>query len=346
MATALRIGVIGLSHDHVWDHLGDLTTSENVVFVGAAEKDEQLRAKLEHEYSSRTWAHWNEMLEAVELDAVFVYASNREGAEASVVAADRGLHVMIEKPMAATFAGAQAMLASASRAGTALMVNWPFAWWPQMQQALAAVEDGLIGRVWQVKYRAAHAGPAELGCSHQFCDWLFDEGESGGGAMMDYCCYGTTLARVIIGKPEQVIGISGRFCKTELPVEDNAIIVMKTGNSMATAEASWTQIGKMTSYTTSLYGTTGTLLVEPRQGGRLLLSTETDPEGSALPVVPQDPHMASATEHFVHHIRTGDELLPLCRADICCDSQEILEAGKESMKSGQQISLPLASQGA
>ena len=163
--------------------------------------------------------------------------------------------------------------------------------------------------------------------------------------MMDYCCYGTTLARVIIGRPEQVIGMSGNFCKTALTVEDNAIIVMKTGNSMATAEASWTQIGKMTSYTTSIYGTTGTLLVEPREGGRLLLSTENDPAGSPLPVVPQEPHMRSATEHFVHHIRTGDELLPLCRPDICCDSQEILEAGKQSMKSGHQVSLPLLSKG-
>ena len=221
------------------------------------------------------------------------------------------------------------------------MVNWPFAWWPQMQQALRVIDEGLIGRVWQVKYRAAHAGPAELGCSPQFCDWLFDEEANGGGAMMDYCCYGTTLARVILGQPEHVSGMCGNFCKTELSVEDNAIIVMKGTDFMATAEASWTQIGKMTSYTTSIYGTTGTLLIEPRHGGRLLLADETDPEGRALAVAPQEDHMASATAHFIHHIQTGAELLPLCRADLCRDSQEILEAGKQSMHDGNQVDLPL-----
>ena len=341
MAKPLRIGVIGLSHDHIWDHLGDLTDSEHVEYAGAAEADGELRTKVEEQYGGPTWVDWREMLNTAQLDAVFIYASNRAGAEASAVASAQGLHVMIEKPMASTFSGAQAMLAAASEAGTALMVNWPFAWWPQMQQALSVIQEGLIGRVWQVKYRAAHAGPAELGCSPQFCEWLFEDDANGGGAMMDYCCYGTTLARVILGKPEQVIGMSGNFCKTDLSVEDNAIIVMKSSDCMATAEASWTQIGKMTSYTTSIYGTSGTLLIEPRQGGRLLLATKDDPDGTALPVAPQQPHMVSATEQFIYHIRTGDELLPLCRADICCDSQEILEAGKRSMDSGQQVSLPL-----
>ncbi len=342
MADPLQIGVIGLAHDHIWDHMGDLTNCEHARYVGAAESDAELRSKIEQQYGGPTWVDWREMLNTTQLDAVFIYASNREGAEASAAASSQGLHVMIEKPMAATFAGAQAMLAAASEAGTALMVNWPFAWWPQMQQALSVIKEGLIGRVWQVKYRAAHAGPVELGCSPQFCDWLFREEDNGGGAMMDYCCYGTTLARVILGKPEQVSGMCGNFCKTDLPVEDNAIIVMRRPDSMATAEASWTQIGKMTSYTTSIYGTTGTLLIEPRHGGRLLLATEDDPDGTALPVAAQAPHMASATEHFVHHIQRGDELLSLCRGDLCCDSQEILEAGKRSMHSGQQFSLPLS----
>ena len=110
---------------------------------------------------------------------------------------------------------------------------------------------------------------------------------------------------------------------------------------MATAEASWTQIGKMTSYTTSIYGTTGTLLIEPRHGGRLLLASDADPNGQPLPVASQEAHMSSATAHFIHHIQTGADLLPLCRASLCRDSQEILEAGKQSMQTGNQVTLPL-----
>ena len=36
-------------------------------------------------------------------------------------------------------------------------------------------QAGEIGQLWQVKYRAAHQGPVELGCSPQFWEWLYDE---------------------------------------------------------------------------------------------------------------------------------------------------------------------------
>ena len=40
----------------------------------------------------------------------------------------RGIHVMVEKPMAATLEQADRMLTAARKAGTVLMVNWPTAW--------------------------------------------------------------------------------------------------------------------------------------------------------------------------------------------------------------------------
>ena len=161
MTDRLRIGVIGLSHDHIWDHLGDLTSSEHVEYVGGADADAELRTKLENKYGGRTWTDWREMLDTEPLDAVYIYASNQEGSEASVEASKRKLHVLIEKPMAASLSAADAMISAAKDAQTSLMINWPFAWWPQMQHALQVSRDGRIGRVWQVKYRAAHAGPAE-----------------------------------------------------------------------------------------------------------------------------------------------------------------------------------------
>jgi len=210
-----------------------------------------------------------------------------------------------------------------------------------MQEALHRLDDGIIGRVWQVKYRAAHAGPAELGCSEAFCEWLFDEYRNGGGAMMDYCCYGTTLARAILGQPEQVVGVSGQLCKEELSVDDNAIIVMRGDKTMATAEASWTQIGKLTSYTTAIYGTEGTLMIEPRHGGRLLLATDADPNGSPLNIREQPSFLENATRHFLHHLDTSEDLFLLCQSSICRDSQEILEAGGRSMKETATVQLPL-----
>lgn len=222
------------------------------------------------------------------------------------------------------------------------MVNWPFAWWPQLQHAVTLAQNGELGDVWQVKYRAAHAGPREMGCSSYFCDWLTDPERNGAGALMDYCCYGVILSRVLLGRPSQVTGIAGRLCKRDIAVEDNAVIVTSSATGIGIAEASWTQIGKPTGYVTAIYGTKATLLVEPRQGGRLLMATTDKPEGVEIDVPAPAPHRTNSAAHFLWGVTTGGKFDPLCRADLCRDAQEILEAGLFSSRTGATVPLPLA----
>lgn len=339
---ATRIAILGLSHDHVWSNLESLSVCRDAEILAAADPHESLRLRFVEQFGGATFEHAGNLLDEVDVDAAYVFASNAEGAELAVRAAGRGLHVLVEKPMAATLAQADAMRAAASDNGVRLLVNWPFAWWPQMQHAIRLALDGTIGRIWNVKYRAAHAGPKELGCSEEFCQWLFDpQLNGGGGALMDYCCYGAVLARVLLGLPTSVTGLMGNYCKDSIVVEDNALIAMRYPRGMATAEASWTQIGRLTSYTTAIYGTTGTLVVEPREGGRLLLATESDPDGSVVELPEQLPHLNNPAAHFLHAISGGSDLMPLCDPDACRDAQEILEAGLKSARDGREVDLPI-----
>lgn len=341
MSAKLRVGVLGLSHDHVWENVHTLVERDDTELVGAAEPREELRQKFQTEFGIDATADSETFLDRGGLDAVYIFSSNTDGASLAVAAEERGLHVLIEKPMAATLTQAEAMLAGARRNNVRLMVNWPFAWWPQLQHALRLADDGVVGDLWQVKYRAAHAGPQELGCSPAFCDWLFDPQLNGGGALMDYCCYGVVLARVLMGVPNRVTALTGRFCKENITVEDNAFLAMTYPRGMATAEGSWTQVGKLTSYTTALYGSAGTLLVEPRDGGRLFLATADDPKGSEVEVPRPAEQLKNSAAHFVHGIRTGEPFQPLCQDRICRDTQEILEGGLQSVEAGSEISLPL-----
>jgi predicted dehydrogenase len=336
--SAYRVGVLGLHHDHIWDNLPDLFESAHVELVGVADANLSLLDEAA-KYGCPGYLEYAELIEKEEPDAVLVYASNRGGAELAVDALRRGIHVMIEKPMAADVAGADGMLSAAAEGEARLMVNWPFAWWPQMQKAIDLALGGAIGRIWQVKYRAAHQGPAELGCTPYFCEWLFDEHLNGGGALMDYCCYGAVLARVLLGQPEGVTGVQGSFRREVLDVEDNAILVMSYPKAMATSEASWSQIGKLTAYTTVIYGEEGTLLVEPEGGGRLLKATAQDEEGIELTVAEPEPHLASGSAHFIWGIHSGEPFMPLCDPETCRDAQAILAAGQASAGVGATVSL-------
>lgn len=341
----LRIGVLGLHHDHVWGNLEELLRlGDGVVLAGAADPFPELRDQYAARFGGPVHADYGALLADASLDAVYLFASNRASEDLAVAACGRGLHCLVEKPMAATLAGAERMLAAAEAAGVRLMVNWPFAWWPQMQHALDRVRAGAIGRVWQVKYRAAHQGPVELGCSRFFCEWLYDEALNGAGALMDYCCYGAVLARTVIGQPESVSGVTLRTgLKPDLGLEDNAILVLRYPRALATTEASWTQIGKVSAYTTLIYGSAGTILIEPRQGARLIQATAAEPDGLeiAAPPLPADRETASA--HFLHLIRHPEATMhPLCDPRHGRDAQEILEAGLISAREGREVRLPLS----
>ena len=342
MADKLRVGVLGMTHDHLWGNLRDLAASPYGELVAAADPADELCDKVRRDFGcSQLFDEYEEMLDQVALDAVYIFGDNATGADLAVMAARRGLHVLIEKPMAADLDGAMRALAAARSSGVTLVVNWPFVWWPQLQKAMAMAHGGEIGQIFSTKYRSAHAGPKELGCTPHFYNWLYDAELNGAGALMDYCCYGAAFARTMLGQPSRVTGVVGHLLKDYVTVDDNAMIVMQWPRAMAITEASWTQIGHLTSYVAVIYGSDGTLVVEPGKNGRLLLATREHEDGIEVQAPPLPPEMQSATAYFLSRIRDGLPVEGMCSAEESRDAQEILEAGLLSASTGEAVSLPL-----
>ncbi len=340
MPTPIRVGILGLTHDHIWGNLDELNKLSTGDLVAAADPNQPLLEKIREECGcERLFESYDSMLDEVELDAVYVYGDNKTGAELAVMAAERGLHVMVEKPMASTLEGAVAMVAAAKTSGIKLMINWPFAWKPAFQKATAMALDGEIGTVFETKYRSAHAGPKELGCTPYFYNWLHDAELNGAGALMDYACYGAALARYVLGQPSRVTGVAGQLLKDYITLEDNAVILMQWPRAMAISEASWSQIGDLTSYETIIYGSEGTLFVE--RSGRLLLATREHGEGVAVDVPEPPSEAASASAYFLHCIANDLPVEGICNPAVGRDAQEILEAGLLSATYGETMSLPL-----
>src|SRR5438552_7073026 len=345
----LNVGVLGLSHDHVWGNLAALRAGDHGRLVAAAEPDSRLRERLRSlDGGVAVHESFDALLERRDLDAVFVFSDNRASAELGARALGRGLPVMLEKPMAADLPGARALLSAARAANALLMINWPPPWRPALRQGLTLAGDGAVGTPIQLSHRGGHAGPREFGCSPQFCEWLYDPRRNGGGALVDYCGYGAVLCRLLLGRPHAVTAVTPPPRKPGLAAEDNAVVVLSYPSALGLLEASWTQIGGEPAFAMIVYGERGTLLVhQPRPtregegagAGRVQLVTRDGRRVVDPPPLP--PSERDGPTHFLSCVSAGRAVTAFCAADVGCDVQEVIAAGQRASVLGRRVELPL-----
>ena len=337
MSQTWQLGVIGLVHDHVWHELAEWRATGRVELTGVSEPRAELRHRAQTEFGVKHgFSDIQEMLDNCRLDIVQVCTSNAESAAAVVAAAERGIHAVVEKPMAATLEQADRMLAASEKHGTQLLVNWPFRWRLPTLRAWELVLAGEIGEIFNAHIRMAHQGPREFGCSEAFCEWLYDPEQNGGGALIDYCSYGAVAFRYLFGMPESVQAVCGNWTKSDSDVEDNAAITLLYPRRHVVTEASWSQIP---SYHDSVYyGTEGTLWTDA--GQVKVRRTEGAPE--VLPVPELDPGLRSGPETLLTCLERDIEPPDVCSPRVARDAQAILEAGLHAATSGTRTQLPKA----
>ncbi len=345
----LRLGFVSAAHLHTRGLLRAAYDCPQAEIVGLAEPDEALRSHLAGQFPGlAVYAGAAELYERGRPQAIVTCADNRAAAGVVAEAAARGVHIMKEKPLAADLQLAEGMLIAAARGGVRLMVNWPTNWQPALHHAKRLIEEGCIGRVWQVHHRAGHGGPP---ADYQQRDpvarvgwgWLIDRQRNGGGAYVDFCSYGAALSRWLMGQPSRVTALGGRYAKEFFAVEDNAILILGYPRGHSVCEGTWTQPATPLRQPLMIYGTEGTIAVtgatelalatRPSGGG------QAEPEQLSAPALPE--HFRSGPAYFVHQLLADQPFEGLVSAAVSRDAQEILQAGWNAMQSGCEVGLPL-----
>ena len=340
MAKTLRVATLGMVHDHLWTNLRQLKELDDVEIVAGADPDPDLRAKFSETTGCQSvYGDFEVLLDKEKPDAVFGFTATAHHADVVEMCAERGIHVMVEKPMAATLAQADRMLLAARRADTRLMINWPTAWNAGLLTAYRLVQEERIGQVWQITWRGGHCGPDEIGCSDHFCGFLFDKDLNGAGAFNDYGGYGAGICVLFLGSPHSVVGMAGRLLKTHLPVDDNGAMLLRYPHALCRLEMTWTEaVAHQPPHDVVIYGTEGTLVVA-RDGVHVFTRGKKEEE-----LVDPDPlpeGKRNGPEYFVACIRKGEDSVGLTNPDLSRAAQEVMEAGLISATSGVAVSLPV-----
>lgn len=241
----VQIGIARLTHDHVnWvfndDHKNDIE------IVGIAEPDYELAKKYANRYGFSMDLVYNsleEMVDATAPKAVMAFGSIYEHLEVVQTCAPRGIHVMVEKPLAVSMEHALEMERLARKYDIHLLTNYETTWYPSNHKAYhMVVNKNELGTVRKMVIRDGHRGPIEIGCSNEFLEWLTDPELNGGGAIVDFGCYGANLATWLMKnrKPNAVWGVTQQLKPDLYPrVDDEATVILEYPEGQVIIQASW-----------------------------------------------------------------------------------------------------------
>jgi predicted dehydrogenase len=115
---AVGVGSLGRHHARLHAALAGEGKTE---LVGVCDADEATAQAIANEHNAAYFTDWRELLDKVE--AVSIATPTETHAEIAIEFLTRGIHVLVEKPIARTLSEADAMIEAAAKSGAKLMVG-------------------------------------------------------------------------------------------------------------------------------------------------------------------------------------------------------------------------------
>ena len=149
------------------------------------------------------------LLDNEELDAVSICTYNRTHAECAIYALNKGVNVLLEKPMAVTLEEAVAICKAEKASGKILSIGFQPRLDPNMQMIKKIVQSGELGDIYYIQT----GGGRRRGIPTPFGTTFIEEKTAGIGAMGDIGCYSLDMVLNAIGypKPLTVTGYTSSF---------------------------------------------------------------------------------------------------------------------------------------
>jgi predicted dehydrogenase len=336
-----RLAIVGLDHGHVDSFLAGALARRDVEVVGVVEPKSALAANYAerlHIPPALLYSDLEHMLTTVKPEAVAIFTSTFDHRRVVEACAAHGVHVMMEKPLAVSMEHARAIEAAANAHSIHVIVNYETTWYPSHKLAYDLVHaQAAIGEVRKIVVRSGHQGPKEIGCPPSFLTWLTDPKLNGGGALMDFGCYGADLITWMLDgqRPASVTAVTQQLKPDVYPkVDDDATVILSYPRAQCVIQASWNwPVGRKDM---DLYGVTGQILVSDRSTIQMRKST-----GPSLPLepAPLPPNLREPIGYFKAVVRGEVAEHPLSSLRTNMIVTEILDAARKSAQSHSSVEL-------
>ena len=350
-----RWKIAGINFDHM--HMGDLLRQAHdhpeAEIVGICdEQPARMRRAIDDLGlpGERVFTDYRTCLEKTRPDLVILCPATAEHAKWTARIAPYRTHVLVEKPFAATLAQADAMIAAMARTRKQLIINWPLRWYPSHVTTKRLIDEGVIGKVLQVHYYDGNRGPLRHGAGkietrpgRKSASWFYQE-RAGGGSLLDYLGYGTTLGTWFMNgrKPIDVTAVVDR--PDGLEVDEHSITVARYASGLSKFETRWGtftdpwQLQPQPKCGFVVVGSEGTISSYDYES-TIRVQTADCPEGRVTPVDSLASPHHNPIAHVLHCLETGTKVTGPLSPKIARIGQQIVDSAVRSARLGRTVKL-------
>lgn len=229
----VRLGFLGIAHMHALGYGDALYWLRPRVdkHVGVWDQDAARAGKFANSRRCVTYKGPEALL--ADVDAVIITSENARHAEYAEMAAQKGKHILCEKPIATSEEDGQRILKAVEASGIKFMTAFPCRYSPAFQKLRQRVEEGDIGDIAAVC--ATNRGRCPF-------EWFVEKDKSGGGAMIDHVVHVADLLRVLLmSEPKRVMAQTGNNMYGK-DWEDTAMLTIEFESGVfASLDSSWSR---------------------------------------------------------------------------------------------------------
>jgi glucose-fructose oxidoreductase len=352
-----RIAGINFDHFHMGDLLRFAHGHKRAQIVGISDEHpgrmEEAVRKLRLS-RGQVFTDYRACLEQTKPDIVLLCPAASSHGEWTAKVAPYGAHIMMEKPFAASLKEADAMI-RVMPGNRTLMINWPLQWEASHCKAHGMVAAGLIGEVLNVWHFGGNRGPLWHGADKDVKtaaqvagekpkSWFYKRA-AGGGSLLDYLGYGTTLGTWYQGgrRPLEVTAVVDE--PKGLEVDEHSIVVARYAHGLSKFETRW---GTFTDPWTLqpqpkcgfiIAGTEGTISSWDYDG-HVTVQTRAQPRPRRVAAPSLKAPNQNPVQYLIDRLDQGRPLEGPVSLPISRIGQEIVDAAVRSAKLKRTVPLP------
>ncbi len=355
-----RIAGINFDHMHMGDLLRQVHEHPSAEIVGVCDETPDRMASTIANFaipSDRVFTDYRKCMEQSKPDLVILCSSTGTHADWTERVAPYGTHVLVEKPFAATLAQADRMVSAMDKTGKLLAINWPLRWYPPHMTAKRLIDEGVIGELIQVHFYDGNRGPmrhvadkveiSEAQANQEKATSWFYQKAAGGGSLLDYLGYGTTLGTWFMNgvAPVEVTAMVDQ--SPGLDVDEQSIAIVRYGLPMSGLSKFETRWGTFTDPWVNqpqpkcgfvLVGRKGTIATYD-YAQTIRVQTRENEAGYDLPVDVSMAPYRGPIEYMIDRMTTGKPVEGPLSPAICRIGQQIVDSA--ALSATERRTVPL-----